>query len=42
VRALNEMVRDHRKVNGELGEDVRIGEKTFSVGTGSSSSRTSE
>ena len=32
VRALNEMVRDHRKVNGELGEDIRIGEKTFSVG----------
>jgi conjugative relaxase-like TrwC/TraI family protein len=32
VRAINELVRDHRKVNGELGEDIRIGEKTFSVG----------
>ena len=32
VRALNEMVREHRKANGELGEDIRIGEKTFSVG----------
>ena len=32
VRALNEMVREHRKSNGELGEDIRIGEKTFSVG----------
>ena len=41
VRALNEMVREHRKASGELGEDIRIGEKTFSVGDGSSSSRTS-
>jgi conjugative relaxase-like TrwC/TraI family protein len=32
VRVLNEMVREHRKSNGELGEDIRIGEKTFSVG----------
>jgi conjugative relaxase-like TrwC/TraI family protein len=32
VRALNEMVREHRKVNGELGEEIRIGEKIFSVG----------
>ena len=32
VRALNEMVREHRKASGELGEDIRIGEKTFSVG----------
>ena len=32
VRALNEMVRERRKTSGELGEEVRIGEKTFSVG----------
>ena len=32
VRALNEMVREHRKASGELGEDIRIGDKTFSVG----------
>jgi conjugative relaxase-like TrwC/TraI family protein len=32
VRALNELVREHRKASGELGEDIRIGEKTFSVG----------
>ena len=32
VRALNEMVRGHRKASGELGEDIRIGDKTFSVG----------
>ncbi len=32
VRALNKMVREHRKANGELGEDIRIGEKDFSVG----------
>jgi conjugative relaxase-like TrwC/TraI family protein len=32
VRVLNEMVREHRKAGGELGEEIRIGEKTFSVG----------
>ena len=32
VRALNEMVRAHRKASGELGEEIRIGDKTFSVG----------
>ena len=32
VRVLNEMVRDHRKANGELGEEIRVGEKTFSMG----------
>ena len=32
VRALNEMVREHRKENGELGEEIRLGDKSFSVG----------
>jgi len=32
VWALNEMVREHRKASGEVGEDIRLGEKTFSVG----------
>ena len=32
VRVLNEMVRDHRKANGELGEEITVGEKTISVG----------
>ena len=32
VRALNEMVREHRKASGELGEEIRIGDKAFSVG----------
>jgi conjugative relaxase-like TrwC/TraI family protein len=32
VLALNDMVREHRLANGELGEDIHIGEKTFSAG----------
>ena len=32
VQALNDMVREHRRASGELGEEVRIGEKTFCVG----------
>jgi conjugative relaxase-like TrwC/TraI family protein len=32
VRALNEMVRTRRQANGELGEEIRFGDKTFSVG----------
>jgi conjugative relaxase-like TrwC/TraI family protein len=32
VRVLNEMVREHRRASGELGEEIRIGEKTFGVG----------
>ena len=32
VRALNEMVRARRKASGELGEEIRIGDKAFSVG----------
>ena len=32
VRALNEMVREHRKASGELGEEHQDREKTFSVG----------
>ena len=32
VAALNEMVRARRQAAGELGEDVRVGTKAFSVG----------
>ena len=41
VAALNEMVRARRQAAGELGEELRIGAKAFSVGDGSSSRRTS-
>jgi hypothetical protein len=32
VRTLNEMARARRQVAGELGEEIRVGEKTFSIG----------
>src|SRR5664280_268979 len=32
VRALNELARARRQVAGELGEEIRVGEKAFSIG----------
>ena len=32
VRVLNELVRERRLASGELGKEIRIGDKTFSVG----------
>ena len=32
VRALNELARARRRAAGELGQEIRVGEKTFSIG----------